>query len=152
MTLEYGPPPRANRPARPNRQELSRTNRPARPTQQELFTLPPDDRFWQLWAAGTFGPLGFGIVLPMFGLSSPLIGWAIRIGILLLVANGSLAVITGGYQDGEWADMGRGVAQVTGWIGAALVGLLVLTAASPVVIVAIVVVGIFAVLKSIAEG
>jgi hypothetical protein len=138
MTLEYGPPPRANRPARPN--------------QQDLAPLPPSDRFWQLWAAGTFGPLGLGIVLPMFGLSSPLIGRAFGLGVVFLVVNASIAVITEGYQDGEWVDLSRGVAQVTGWIATALVALLVLTAVSPVVIVAIVVVGIFAVLKSMAQG
>jgi hypothetical protein len=103
-----------------------------------------DQQFWQLWLAGSLGPLGFGIILVILGNSSPLVGWTIAIGALFLLVNAGFALSTEGYRQGEGVAVGIVVARTTGWVGAGLIALVVIVAAFVVVLVVMAVIALFA--------
>lgn len=101
---------------------------PMPPRASAAYAVPPlPDNFWWLWLAGT-------VVTPTVGLGGLGIasaGGAFLGGLLLLAGLGALvgniwfAITTDGYVRGNHLDFARGLALVTGWIGAVPVLVLV---------------------------
>jgi hypothetical protein len=87
-----------------------------------------DPHFWELWAAGTFGPLAIALVLVLSGTTGALVAWLAALGVVFLVVNGLFALVTDGYRAGASVQLGRAVARVMGWLVVATVGLVVVGA------------------------
>ncbi len=110
---------------------LENVRRAARGEALPYRVSPPNrlhENFWQLWAAGTFGPLGTGILLAVAGASGAIAGWVVGIGLVALLLNVGLALATHGYTDGQARALGQVLAISTGWLTVILVGMVALAA------------------------
>lgn len=74
----------------------------------------PTGTFWMVWCIGTFGPLLSWYVLMHAGAQGTAMPWLLWTGVILLVFNCCLALITEGYEEGGLADFGYGVALLAG--------------------------------------
>jgi hypothetical protein len=67
-----------------------------------------------VWCVGTFGPLLSWYALLHAGAHGDAMPWLCWTGVILLVFNCCLALITRGYEEGGLADFGYGVALLAG--------------------------------------
>lgn len=142
MRLEHGPVPYA-------RSVLGTAQTQFRAPHAAGTPLP--ENFWLIWSAGTFGPLACGILLAAFAGpdAAGLAGVLVVIGIVTLIGNVGLALVSGGYDSSGWATAGRFVALGTGWTTIVVVGAVIALA---VLLVIAVVMIFFIVLGQVLSG